>query len=143
MGAKVLEDVGIVCGTDSNVEPGGARVKLLVPGRSASSILGPDGDMIRQLQPVTGLTMHVDPLSSSMNGGDLAEQIISLSGPLPGVQAALPLIAEHVVAFVGERWFPAWAALSNCQASMGGMSGHHAASPAHLVGPPIFTPPPL
>lgn len=114
--AKIAELTGAVCGGQSSVEPGGARIKVVVPCRAAQAIVGSNGAMLRMLREQSGMMVRVEetivPLGAPI--GAFSEQVVAISGPMDGAYMALKAVAEAVGQFVGAGWYESWAANSNC-----------------------------
>jgi len=115
---KLSEDTGTVTGGETDVEPGGARVKLVVPRLAATAVIGKGGSNIKSLRAQTGIHVHVEEAPVGVN--ELAEQVVSLRGSLSGVQEAFPIIGEKVNALIEEPWFGTWAASSHCRLDLDG-----------------------
>lgn len=90
-----------------------ARLKAVMPTKAAAAVIGRGGETIKELRASTGCKFHVDTNSVPPGGGDVAEQIVALSGTLDGIQLALPKIVDVLKSFQEEPWFAAWGASSN------------------------------
>mmetsp|Transcript_874 Transcript_874/g.1616 ORF Transcript_874/g.1616 Transcript_874/m.1616 type:complete len:244 (+) Transcript_874:1-732(+) len=109
---KVAEVNGAVRSGETNVPPGDARVKLVVPKRVAAAIIGPGGQNVKQIKVQTGVHVHVDPNSIPCMEG-ISEQGVCLAGQLSSIHGALGHIIGELANFSCEPWFEAWAAHSN------------------------------
>jgi len=113
---RIAEPSGMVSGGESNVEPGGCRLKVVVPSQSASAIIGPSGTYVKAMRERSRLHVHVVetiiPPGGPQDG--LTDQVVSFAGALAGVQIALSMLAEVVGRFVVEPWFEAWSMTSHC-----------------------------
>jgi len=113
--SKISELSGSVCGGEANVEPGGCRLKVIVPTLSAAAIIGPGGSTVKQMREQSHMHIHIE--ESTIPPGpptELTEQVVSFSGPLEGIWIALPLMAEALGHFSNEPWFEAWSSNSHC-----------------------------
>jgi len=119
--AQILQETGCLTNGEEDVLPGDARLKTVVPTKAAAGIIGRGGDNIKQMRAVTGLHIHLDKSPIPPNGGDIAEQLVTLSGNLAGIQSALPMLAEQVALYAPEPWFPAWAESSNAGTQLPGI----------------------
>merc|ERR1712061_729101 len=109
---KVGEVMGAVSSGELHVPLGEGRVKLVVPKRAASAVIGPGGQKVKQIRAQSGIRVSVDPNSIPCSD-KIAEQAVCLAGPLNGMQVALGLVVTEVANFAAEGWFQAWAAHSN------------------------------
>lgn len=121
---RILEETGTVCNGDSGVEQGGGRLKIVLPSPAATAVIGKGGESIKWIREQSGLHLHVDP-HRIPPGTEITEQIVALSGPLSGMQQALPAIADIVERFIREPWFAIWASMSNCGTHYPGLALDH------------------
>jgi len=111
--AQILQEIGSLTNGEDGVLPGDARLKTVVPIKAAAGIIGKGGENVKQMRSLTGLHIHLDKSEIPPGGGDLAEQLVVLSGNLAGIQAALPMLAEQVALYAAEPWFAGWFSNSN------------------------------
>jgi len=119
--AQILQEQGALTNGEEAVLPSEGRLKTVVPIKAAAGIIGRGGENIKQMRKLTGLHIHLDKSEIPPGGGDLAEQLVALSGSLAGIQAALPLLAEQVALYTSEPWFTAWSASSNAGTNVSGI----------------------
>jgi len=113
--AKIAEVTGTVSGGEYGVEPGGARVKVVVPCRVSEELLGNGGSTMKQIRQESDMHAQVEeavipPGSTS----ESSEQVVVLVGPLTGVQAAITSIMNVMMRFTTEPWYRAWSENSQC-----------------------------
>merc|ERR1711971_701047 len=115
------EAMGVVAGGDLSAEMGAARVKLIVPSKSAASIIGVGGQSAKMLK-----MNHMCDVSEDRNDipclGQVTEQAVLLSGQIASVQSALPEVLSHVARFRQDGWFRNWASHSNAGKVMPGLT---------------------
>eukprot|EP00930_Biecheleria_cincta_P079136 TRINITY_DN6685_c0_g1_i1.p1 TRINITY_DN6685_c0_g1~~TRINITY_DN6685_c0_g1_i1.p1 ORF type:complete len:411 (-),score=93.95 TRINITY_DN6685_c0_g1_i1:69-1301(-) len=104
---KLSEETGKIMGGEPDVEEGGARVHFILPTTSARNLIGRGGENIKMIRQSSGMKVHVEELV--IGNGDLAEQVVSLAGPVLGIQEALPRILERVAEVSSQPWFSRWA----------------------------------
>ncbi|CAE8641387.1 unnamed protein product [Polarella glacialis] len=110
--SQVAGDTGIMSGGEANVEPGGARVKLLLPVEAAEAL---DENGLRQIQNATGVAGRLLPQVLPLGARtEASEQVLYLSGPLQGMKSALSAISAPLGQLTLEAWFPVWASTSHC-----------------------------
>eukprot|EP00933_Yihiella_yeosuensis_P080914 TRINITY_DN9442_c0_g1_i1.p1 TRINITY_DN9442_c0_g1~~TRINITY_DN9442_c0_g1_i1.p1 ORF type:complete len:382 (+),score=98.58 TRINITY_DN9442_c0_g1_i1:71-1147(+) len=105
--ARLSAETGKILGGEWDVEEGGARIHFVVPTLAARACIGRGGESIKAIRAASGMKVHVEEIS--IGAGDLAEQVISLAGPLMGASQALPLILEKVQECAMFPWFTQWA----------------------------------
>eukprot|EP00931_Biecheleriopsis_adriatica_P025938 TRINITY_DN15829_c0_g1_i1.p1 TRINITY_DN15829_c0_g1~~TRINITY_DN15829_c0_g1_i1.p1 ORF type:complete len:493 (-),score=122.42 TRINITY_DN15829_c0_g1_i1:119-1597(-) len=113
---KLSEGTGKVFGGEWEVEEGGCRAHFIVPTVAARNIIGKGGESIKALRQASGMKVHVEEVV--LGSGDLAEQVVSLAGPLQSIELALPMILEKVQELATQPWFASWA--YNVMAAGGG-----------------------
>jgi len=112
---KIAEMSGTITGGDAQVEPGGARLKVVVPYQVAASVIGPRGATVKAIREKSGMIVHIEEtLIPPGPPSEFTEQAVCLSGPLEGAGTALTMIVEVTCQFMGEPWFEAWCAGSHC-----------------------------
>ncbi|CAE8612218.1 unnamed protein product, partial [Polarella glacialis] len=119
--AKLSEETGKVLGGEWDVEEGGARLHFILPTLAARSVIGKGGETIKMLRASSGMKVHVEEIS--IGEGEMAEQVVSLAGPLMGVQIALPTLLEKIAECVMLPWFTNWAYNVNAAGGKGGGKG--------------------
>jgi len=112
---KLSEEHGKILGGEWDVEPGGARVHFVVPTLTARAIIGKAGETIKHIRQISGMKVHVEEMA--VGEGDLAEQVISLAGPIQGIQPVLPIILEKIGEAAAMPWFSRWAYNIHSEAS--------------------------
>lgn len=117
----IVELLGWMCSGEANVEPGGARLKLVVPAKVAASIIGVGGASVKQICHQCAVRVQVDQ-SPVPCGRGVTEQAVLLSGMGGAVQSALPLVFEHVALIAQEKDLYAWAAHSNAGTKIAGFT---------------------
>lgn len=110
---QIVKVEGALTNGEGSVPDGECRLRTVVPTKAAAGIIGKGGSNIAQMRATTQLHLHVDKTALPPDGGLLSEQIVSLSGPLVGLQTGLAMVLDHVHNMVGEHWFAAWALSSN------------------------------
>jgi len=120
--AHIVQIEGAVTNGEEDVPHGEGRLRTVVPTKSAASVIGKGGANIAQIRAATNLYIHVDTAKVPPDGGVLSEQIVSLSGPLVGLQDGLAMVLEHVHEMIGEPWFAAWASSTNVGLEFPGIS---------------------
>lgn len=110
---RIVQVEGALTNGEGSVPDGECRLRTVVPTKAAAGIIGKGGANIAQMRATTQLYVHVDKTALPPDGGLLSEQIVSLSGPLAGLQTGLAMVLDHVHNMVGEHWFAAWALSSN------------------------------
>lgn len=110
---RIVQVEGALTNGEGSVPDGECRLRTVVPTKAAAGIIGKGGANITQMRATTQLHVHVDKTALPPDGGLLSEQIVSLSGPLAGLQTGLAMVLDHVHNMVGEHWFAAWALSSN------------------------------
>jgi len=118
---NILKDTGAVAGGDVNIEPGGARLKVVIPSQCVLALIGPGGERLQSLQGATGISVYIDSTQIPPDGSGIAEQVVALNGPLAGLHTAVPIVAECIAQHIGEPWFASWATSSNCGAIFPGL----------------------
>ncbi|CAE8724433.1 unnamed protein product, partial [Polarella glacialis] len=119
--AKIAELSGAISGGDHNAEPGSARLKVVVPFRSACAIIGPGGRTIKEVVERSGMLVHIEEATIPPGPPhELTEQVVSLTGSIDGLSVALSMIAEVLSRYAGEPWFQAWSSNSHCGLHMPG-----------------------
>jgi rRNA processing protein Krr1/Pno1 len=68
-------------------------IEFVVPSHSVGAIIGKNGESRNRIVHTTGANLVV----SDRTTDPLADRKISISGPLAAVQAALSLVARHIV----------------------------------------------
>lgn len=118
----ILETIGsLTCG-DAALPPGHVRVRTVIPAKAAAALIGPGGQMVKQVRAASQMHVHVEMQAVPLGAlGPVSEQCISLDGPGAGVQTAFSLIGEITASFATEGWFSAWATNSHCGVSMPGL----------------------
>lgn len=111
--AHIVQVEGAVTNGEENVPHGEGRLRTVVPTKAAAAVIGKGGANIAQIRAITQLHVHVEKTAVPPDGGLQSEQIVSLSGPLAGLQDGLAMILEHVHACVVEPWFASWASSTN------------------------------
>lgn len=109
----IVQIEGALTNGEGSVPDGECRLRTVVPTKAAAGIIGKGGSNIAQIRAATQLYVHVDKTAVPPDGGLLSEQIVSLSGPLAGLQHGLAMVLDHVHSMVGEHWFAAWALSTN------------------------------
>lgn len=117
---KIIADSGgtLMCG-DQSVEPGGGRLKLVVPMSTAKAIIGRGGENIRELRTSYGVVAHIE--EQALPNGDTMEQLVSLKGTSQACANAVPWLVEKMLTSVSEPWFMSWVFSSS--AAGGGKGG--------------------
>lgn len=105
--SKLAEETGRITGGEWDIEEGGARVHFVLPTMSAKAIIGRGGENIKSLRVTSGMKVHVEEII--IGAGELGEQVVSCSGPMPGLQVAAPYILEKVAEVAMQPWFTKWA----------------------------------
>jgi len=119
---KIAELTGTVSGGDTHVEPGGCRLRIVVPFMAAAAIIGPRGLTVKQVREQSGMHVHIEEATIPPGPPtEISEQVVSLSGPLQGAYMALTMIAEVLIQLSTEVWFEAWANHSNCGVPIPGL----------------------
>jgi len=119
---KLSEETGKVLGGEWDVEEGGARIHFIVPTTAARNLIGRGGETIKMVRQESGMKCHVEEVI--IGDDELAEQVVSLAGPLSGVQGALPIILDKVQEMAMMPWFTKWAFMVQAaQAAKGGKGG--------------------
>lgn len=112
---RIADVSGAICGGESNVEPGGCRLKVVVPSQSASAIIGPGGSFVKSMREKSRMHIHIEETTIPPGPpNELTDQVVCLSGPLHGTGIALSMLAEAVGHFTNEVWFEAWSSNSHC-----------------------------
>jgi len=119
--AKLSEETGRIMGGEYDVEEGGCRVHFVLPTFAARSVIGKGGENIKLLRGGSGMKVHVEEVV--IGQGDLAEQVVSLAGPLMGMQTALPNLLEKIMEVAMMPWFTKWAFSINAAQGPGGEKG--------------------
>lgn len=109
----IVQSEGGLTNGEGSVPDGECRLRTVVPTKAAAGIIGKGGSNIAQIRAATQLYVHVDKTMIPPDGGLLSEQVVSLSGPLAGLQSGLAMVLDHVHSMVGEHWFGAWALSTN------------------------------
>lgn len=141
--AHIVQVEGAVTNGEEDVPHGEGRLRIVVPTKSAASVIGKGGSTIAHIRAITKLYVHVDTAKVPPDAGPLSEQIVSLSGPLVGLQDGLATILEHVFEMVGEPWFAAWASSTNVGLEFPGIAlelsgkGMHGGTPLGGKGGPV------
>jgi len=104
---KLSEETGKVLGGEWEVEEGGARIHFVVPTTAARNLIGRGGETIKMVRQQSGMKCHIEEVI--VGEDEQAEQVVSLAGPLSGIQGALPIILEKVQEMAMQPWFAKWA----------------------------------
>jgi len=119
---KVLETRGVLDNGEGQVQPGIARLKLVLPSKAAAALIGPGGETVKQVRMHTQMHIHVETVAVPPGPlTDVSEQVVSLDGPFRSVQSVLTMICDIVAYFVTESWFAAWSAHSHSGANIPGL----------------------
>merc|ERR1719189_392728 len=97
---------------EDNFEPGGARLKMVVPAKVAASIIGVGGASVKQICHQCAVRVQVDQIPVPCGRG-MSEQAVLLSGMAGAVQNALPLVFEHIAFNTAEMELYVWVSFSN------------------------------
>eukprot|EP00927_Polykrikos_kofoidii_P070831 TRINITY_DN6720_c0_g1_i1.p1 TRINITY_DN6720_c0_g1~~TRINITY_DN6720_c0_g1_i1.p1 ORF type:complete len:952 (+),score=202.00 TRINITY_DN6720_c0_g1_i1:344-2857(+) len=108
----ILVTFGVVASGDTNVEEGGARVKIVVPTTAGAAIIGSGGHQVKLITMQCGVRVCVD--AEAIPSGDrVREQAVLLAGPAEGVHAALNFVLEQVTKLSCEKDLGMWASHTN------------------------------
>lgn len=112
--AQVSIATGSIAGGEENIAPGECRVKLIVPAGAAKVIIGRGGENVKQLREQSTMQVHVEEtLVPPGPANEASEQVVSLAGPIMGLQVALPMVGTFIAETTNEPWFPVWATTSH------------------------------
>lgn len=111
--AHIVQVEGGVTNGEEGVPPGDGRLRTVVPMKAAAAVIGKGGANIIAIRTASKLHVHVETAKVPPDGGLLSEQIVSLSGPLAGLQDGLAMVLEHVHELIVEPWFSTWASGTN------------------------------
>jgi len=154
--SQIAQVTGAVTGGMPDIQQGQARVKVVVPMEAVKAIIGTKGANVKQLREQSGMFVHID--ENKVPPGppsEVTEQVVCLSGPIMGVQVALPVIANQLAMFQSMPWFGAWATNSFAGVHMQGLNmfsdikGHGkgnnpaTSNPSHDFTAFVTEPPPL
>merc|ERR1712072_1511364 len=103
------------------IEPGGSRMKFILPSKAAAAIIGVGGATVKQIRQQCGVKVSVDMNTVPCSGG-LFEQAVLLSGPSTSLQQAFPIILEQVAQLAVEKGLSTWASHSNAGVEIPGFS---------------------
>lgn len=105
----------ITCG-ETYIEHGGSRLKMVIPSKAATGVIGPHGTAVKEMRTRCGVGLSVDQALIPCGNPDISEQGVHIRGPISGVALALHSILGQIEEICGEPWFPMWAAHSNAGA---------------------------
>jgi ribosomal protein S3 len=109
---KVMEIVGSVTAGETNVESGGAALKLVIPAKAAAAVIGVGGAAVKELRQQSGVRLSVDPNPVPCIP-EMAEQAVLVMGSFAAVNMALSAVVQQVAEVSAEPWFESWGLASN------------------------------
>eukprot|EP00746_Dinoflagellata_sp_MGD_P142502 gnl/MRDRNA2_/MRDRNA2_75461_c0_seq1.p1 gnl/MRDRNA2_/MRDRNA2_75461_c0~~gnl/MRDRNA2_/MRDRNA2_75461_c0_seq1.p1 ORF type:complete len:778 (+),score=154.55 gnl/MRDRNA2_/MRDRNA2_75461_c0_seq1:108-2336(+) len=142
--AEIAKHFGAINAGEESVQPGHARMRIVVPSRVIKSIIGKGGENIKQMRSELGMFLHVD--DTPIPPGPIShttEQVICLNGPLEGVSGSLAAISSFIAACSSEPWFDTWSKNSHCGQTYTGLvlsldSAAKGAGKGAVPGPPAI-----
>jgi len=112
------QGVQMVVQTLQEVPPQGQngeyRLRVIVPQKVAGCIIGKSGENLKRMQQATGMKVAVDQ-KTYCGVGPEADQVVTLSGQLAGMQAAVTTTLEHMKQLRSSPWFMAWMGRQNAE----------------------------
>eukprot|EP00931_Biecheleriopsis_adriatica_P003900 TRINITY_DN10564_c0_g1_i1.p1 TRINITY_DN10564_c0_g1~~TRINITY_DN10564_c0_g1_i1.p1 ORF type:complete len:979 (-),score=249.30 TRINITY_DN10564_c0_g1_i1:14-2950(-) len=111
---KIIEGLGQLTVGDQRQDPGTASMKIIIPSKATSIVIGPGGSNVAQFRSQTKMHLHVESTALPLGPPtETSEQVVSLYGPIPSIQIALQMMADILVPFSQEPWYAIWANTSN------------------------------
>lgn len=121
----IEEGMGLVSAGESGIEPGGCRIKLVLPSRAAAGVIGVGGAQVKEIRQQYGVRTIVD-MNTVPCGAGLFEQAVLMCGTSANVQRALPIILDQVAQMAAEKDLEStvvnWATHSNAGVHIPGFS---------------------